>query len=412
MQLRTRLFVSGLAIMLIVIGLIGFVIWERQHASAATQRLANLHIAEKHARELSLYVQYNAHDTNAYTLGHLEHREEFAEHAAAFSALVEVFEQQVPTGLLDTHSQAYLAQIQRTRNEYNAAAQALFAAADANRTAPSAMNQEQQEAAWERTDVLGDQLDEESQQLASHLNHHAQLIQDDLAARTRRFLPLVLGVGLAILLLIAGILGFSARALGAPLQTLLRAVQRVAEGHLDTQADIQRRDEIGTLATAFNAMTQQLHTHYAVAQQARTDAEAAQAEVLAQLQTIELQNAAIRKMSVPILPLTHQMLVMPLVGALDTTRLAMLQNQALQHLQHSKARYLILDVTGVPIIDTQVARGLMMVVQSARLLGAEVMLVGIRPELAQTIVGLGISLEGIMTRSTLENGVTHLLQYQ
>jgi rsbT co-antagonist protein RsbR len=412
MQLRTRLFVSGLAIMLIVIGLIGFVIWERQHASAATQRLANLHIAEKHARELSLYVQYNAHDTNAYTLGHLEHREEFAEHAAAFSALVEVFEQQVPTGLLDTHSQAYLAQIQRTRNEYNAAAQALFAAADANRTAPSAMNQEQQEAAWERTDVLGDQLDEESQQLASHLNHHAQLIQDDLAARTRRFLPLVLGVGMAILLLIAGILGLSARALGAPLQTLLRAVQRVAEGHLDTQADIQRRDEIGTLATAFNAMTQQLHTHYAVAQQARTDAEAAQAEVLAQLQTIELQNAAIRKMSVPILPLTHQMLVMPLVGALDTTRLAMLQNQALQHLQHSKARYLILDVTGVPIIDTQVARGLMMVVQSARLLGAEVMLVGIRPELAQTIVGLGISLEGIMTRSTLENGVTHLLQYQ
>jgi anti-anti-sigma regulatory factor len=74
---------------------------------------------------------------------------------------------------------------------------------------------------------------------------------------------------------------------------------------------------------------------------------------------------------------------MPLVGELDDARLRLIQEQALHALEHSSACYLVLDITGVPIIDSQVAQGLLAVVQAGRLLGAEVMLVGIRPEVAQ-----------------------------
>jgi rsbT co-antagonist protein RsbR len=146
-----------------------------------------------------------------------------------------------------------------------------------------------------------------------------------------------------------------------------------------------------------------------VAEAARAEAEAARAETADQLRTIEEQRSAIREMSVPILPLSRTALVMPLVGTLDGERLRMVQGQALNTIERSSARHLILDVTGVPIIDSQVAQGLLGVIQATRLLGAEVILVGIRPELAQTIVGLGLHLEGVVTRSTLQSGIDYAL---
>jgi serine/threonine protein kinase len=106
--------------------------------------------------------------------------------------------------------------------------------------------------------------------------------------------------------------------------------------------------------------------------------------------------------------LSASTLVMPLVGALDTERLRMAQDQALRAIEQSAARYLILDITGVAMVDSQVAQGLIRVVQAARLLGAEVVLVGIRPEVAQAVVGLGIRMSTMVTRSTLQSGITYV----
>jgi rsbT co-antagonist protein RsbR len=118
------------------------------------------------------------------------------------------------------------------------------------------------------------------------------------------------------------------------------------------------------------------------------------------------QRETIREMSVPVLPITDSTLVMPLVGALDTARLRLLQDQALRAIESVRTRTLILDITGVPLVDSQVAQGLMAVVQAARLLGAEVLLVGIRPEVAQAIVGLGVSLPGLRTYTTLQSALS------
>jgi len=117
----------------------------------------------------------------------------------------------------------------------------------------------------------------------------------------------------------------------------------------------------------------------------------------------EQQRLAIRELSVPILPVSATTLVMPLIGALDSARLGELQAQALAALERTGARTLLLDVTGVPVVDTQVAQGLITVVQAARLLGAEAILIGIRPEVAQTVVALGVDLRTIHTARDLQS---------
>jgi rsbT co-antagonist protein RsbR len=136
--------------------------------------------------------------------------------------------------------------------------------------------------------------------------------------------------------------------------------------------------------------------------QARADAQARL------LEEVQQQRIHLRELSVPVIPISESTLIMPLVGALDSTRLQQIQEQALRALEHKSARYLVLDITGVPVVDSQVAQGLIAVVQAARLLGAQVLLVGIRPEVAQAIVGLGLDLRDIYTTSDLQSALSHI----
>jgi len=117
------------------------------------------------------------------------------------------------------------------------------------------------------------------------------------------------------------------------------------------------------------------------------------------------QRDAIRELNVPVLPLRRGILAMPLIGALDSARLQDIQERALHAIERTAAQRLLLDITGIPIVDTQVAKGLIAIVQAARLLGAEVLLVGIRSEVAQTIVGLGLDLGGVRTFSDIQTAI-------
>ena len=136
--------------------------------------------------------------------------------------------------------------------------------------------------------------------------------------------------------------------------------------------------------------------------QARADA---QADLLDEVQQ---QRELLRELSVPVIPISASTLIMPLVGALDSIRLQQIKEQALHALEYKSAHYLVLDITGVPIVDSQVAQGLLSVVQAARLMGAQVLLVGIRPEVAQAIVGLGLDLRDIYTTSDLQSALSHI----
>jgi rsbT co-antagonist protein RsbR len=201
-----------------------------------------------------------------------------------------------------------------------------------------------------------------------------------------------------------------------PVAALQAATGRLAGGDLSARVDLRRADELGLLGRRFDEMaatiqqrTSAIEAQHERANAARIEAEAARAEIAEQLATIDEQRNVIREMSVPVLPLSQSALVLPLVGALDSERLVLVQEQALRSIEEMSARYLILDITGVPVVDTAVAQGLIKIVQAARLLGSEVVLVGIRPEVAQAVVGLGIHLSDIVTRSTLQSGIAYVL---
>jgi rsbT co-antagonist protein RsbR len=126
-------------------------------------------------------------------------------------------------------------------------------------------------------------------------------------------------------------------------------------------------------------------------------------------QVISAQQAALRELSTPIIPLSDGVIAMPLIGAIDSNRAQQVLEALLTGVAEQGARVAILDITGVQIVDTQVANALLRAAQAVRLLGADVIITGIRPEVAQTLVGLGLDLSGITTLATLQSGITYAL---
>lgn len=141
---------------------------------------------------------------------------------------------------------------------------------------------------------------------------------------------------------------------------------------------------------------------------ALTEVETRAAQQQALLDEIAGQRETIREMSVPVLPVRHDALVVPIVGILDSDRIAELREQVLGAVERNRAHTVFLDITGVPMVDDQVARGLMETIQGARLLGAHPMLIGIRPEVAQALVSLGIDLSNLRTASDLESALNRV----
>ncbi|GAB4211524.1 MAG: PAS domain S-box protein [Roseiflexaceae bacterium] len=140
----------------------------------------------------------------------------------------------------------------------------------------------------------------------------------------------------------------------------------------------------------------------------RQQAEAEQLRLHEQI--IQAQAATLAELSTPLIPVSEQVVVMPLVGAMDSQRAQHVLETLLHGIEQQQARIAILDITGVPVVDTQVAQVLMRAAQAGQLVGARVILTGIRPEIAQTLVGLGIDLRSVTTYGTLQQGVARAIR--
>lgn len=127
--------------------------------------------------------------------------------------------------------------------------------------------------------------------------------------------------------------------------------------------------------------------------------------VILQQQAIDMQNSVLRELSTPLIPINNHIAIMPLIGAIDSRRAEQMFETLLTGTSQTGVDNVIIDVTGVSIVDTQVAGLLIRAAQGIQLLGAQAILTGIRPEVAQTLVGLGIDLNQIVTRSTLYSGI-------
>lgn len=133
--------------------------------------------------------------------------------------------------------------------------------------------------------------------------------------------------------------------------------------------------------------------------------EAEEERVRLQAQVIEAQREALRELSTPLLPIACGVVVMPLVGAIDEGRAALVLETLLQGVVAHRAEIAILDITGVRTVDASVALGLVRAAQAAALLGAEVILTGVSPQAARMLVELATDMRGIKTLGSLEQGV-------
>jgi len=122
---------------------------------------------------------------------------------------------------------------------------------------------------------------------------------------------------------------------------------------------------------------------------------------------INYAQYAIDELSVPVVRMTEEIGILPLVGDLDTKRAQYLMESALEKGSQYKLKWLIIDLSAVPIIDTMVADQLFKVIAGLQLLGIEVVISGIRPEIAQTMVSLGIKVEEVRSFSSLHQAVQY-----
>ncbi|MBE9188328.1 STAS domain-containing protein [Microcoleus sp. LEGE 07076] len=129
-------------------------------------------------------------------------------------------------------------------------------------------------------------------------------------------------------------------------------------------------------------------------------------------EVIERQQQEMLELSTPVVKLWQGILALPMIGTLDSARTQIVMETLLQEIMETGSEFAILDITGVPTVDTLVAQHLLKTVAAARLMGTECIISGIRPQIAQTIVHLGVDLQDILTKATLADAFKVALQRQ
>jgi rsbT co-antagonist protein RsbR len=131
--------------------------------------------------------------------------------------------------------------------------------------------------------------------------------------------------------------------------------------------------------------------------------------------TIREQQEAIRELSTPVLQVREQLLILPIVGVIDSARARQLTEGLLRSIRANRARVVVIDITGVPAVDSTVANHLVQTVDASRLMGAAVIVTGLSPDIAQTLVTIGVDLTKMNTVGDLQGGIEEaerLLGYQ
>ena len=171
------------------------------------------------------------------------------------------------------------------------------------------------------------------------------------------------------------------RTLTRPLQMLSQKAGDLAQGRLDIEIETGGRGEIAELARSFDAMRQSIKA------------------------SIERQAAMIDALATPLIPLQDDVVVMPLVGEFDERRINQLNEALVDGIHASRARVAIIDITGVAVFNQTFASGLRRAVAAARLLGAQVVVTGMQPDMAGGLADIDESLHDVQTRRTLQDGI-------
>jgi len=184
------------------------------------------------------------------------------------------------------------------------------------------------------------------------------------------------------------------------IEAIEETLAAAAGGDFSAQIDINMEDAdlLTSVETGINLLITDLGDEVRQSQKRAEDLQE-------KLSLIEQQRQAIEELSTPIIKIWEQVLVLPLIGTLDTRRSQKLTESLLTEIALTQSKVAILDITGVPTVDSAVANHILKTVASVKLLGAECVITGIRPEVAQTIVHLGVDLTEVETLSNLAEGL-------
>ena len=136
-----------------------------------------------------------------------------------------------------------------------------------------------------------------------------------------------------------------------------------------------------------------------------TEQKRAEEQIEHQAHLIKLQRETLLELATPIIPLMQQIIVLPLIGSIDSQRAQDIMRSLLGGISQHRARIVILDITGVPVVDSAIAGHLTRAIQAARLKGAETIVTGVSDAVAETIVDLGIDWRDVQTLADLESGL-------
>jgi anti-anti-sigma factor len=199
--------------------------------------------------------------------------------------------------------------------------------------------------------------------------------------------------------------------------TVYRGLYRLGRTAVDTAVRLARGEQVPpevrtptTLITAANLVDATLDTTYLLPGLLRDLVHSSREQRRLQQAMIAAQRRIIQELSTPIIPISDSILIMPLIGAIDSARAQQIMAAMLEAISRHGAQYMIIDITGIAVVDTAIAHGLLQAARAIELLGAQVILVGISPEVAQTLVGLGVDFRAIITRATLQAGFEYAQQ--
>lgn len=184
----------------------------------------------------------------------------------------------------------------------------------------------------------------------------------------------------------------------------------VAAGDLDLRIDSEYEDDLTGIEQAINLLIDDLTHELKKSLKLKQEMEEKLLKIQEQQKTILQQQEDLMELSSPVSKVWENILILPVIGTLDSQRTQIMMENLLQKIVATGCTTAILDITGVPTVDTQVANHLLKTVTAARLLGAECIVSGISPAIAQTIVHLGINLSNILTKATLQDAMIYALR--
>jgi methyl-accepting chemotaxis protein len=214
----------------------------------------------------------------------------------------------------------------------------------------------------------------------------SEMDQAEAFAEVRLLRNLTTAMLLATAIVAMGLAWWIARNLVAPLRTLRDSANRLSAGDLEVNLSIDRGDEIGELATSFEQMRRNIQD------------------------LIQRQEASIEALATPLIPFRKEILIVPMVGLVDQTRIDKLRESLIEEVHQQGSRAVIIDLTGVPDMDATIVERLNVVTGAASLLGAAVVLTGLRPEIAQQWARQEAEIHNAVSERSLERGIARALE--